>query len=222
MKRLSEEARAHLEEELSRLFEAGDLHGTATRLLEGYGGELLAYQRSVLKSDDAAHEAFGIFGERMWRYLPRFRRASSFRTWAYTLARSAAHRVLADPARRAGRAVPLSNAPEVFALADRLRTETLAHLKTEVKSGVERLKARLSEEDQTLLILRVDRRMSWDEIARIIAGEQAPPEGPELNRRAASLRKRFQRVKERLEREARAEGLLPKQDEAEGSPEPRR
>ena len=46
----------------------------------------------------------------------------------------------------------------------------------------------------TLLVLRVDRRMSWRDIARVMA--DAPDE--DLDKFAATLRKRFERVKERL------------------------
>jgi hypothetical protein len=41
--------------------------------------------------------------------------------------------------------------------------------------------------------LRVDRRMPWRDIARVMADD-----GDDLERLSASLRKRFERVKERL------------------------
>ena len=46
---------------------------------------------------------------------------------------------------------------------------------------------------RTLLVLRVDRRMPWRDIARVMADD-----GDDLERLSASLRKRFERVKERL------------------------
>jgi hypothetical protein len=53
-----------------------------------------------------------------------------------------------------------------------------------------------------LLVLRVERRMSWPEIARIVDGERDVG-GPELGdaevaKVAARLRKQFERIKERL------------------------
>jgi hypothetical protein len=53
-------------------------------------------------------------------------------------------------------------------------------------------------------VLRVDRDMSWDEIAAIVE------EGADADRVkvAARVRKRFQAIKEKLRTLARAEGLL--------------
>ena len=56
--------------------------------------------------------------------------------------------------------------------------------------------------DRTLLILRVDRRMSWLEIAEIL-GEDPDPAA--LKRRSVALRKRFERLKESLGQQLRAQ-----------------
>jgi RNA polymerase sigma-70 factor (ECF subfamily) len=58
--------------------------------------------------------------------------------------------------------------------------------------------AKLAPEDQMLLILRLNRRLGWNEVARVLDGE-----GDEqaLARRAAALRKRFERLKETLRAE---------------------
>jgi len=83
--------------------------------------------------------------------------------------------------------VPLSSAPEVAALAAAARTTTVPWQRTEVKDEVSRLRESLPVDDQTLLILRIDRKMSWREIAHILGETQEP-----------ALRKRFERIKERL------------------------
>lgn len=96
-----------------------------------------------------------------------------------------------------------------------MRTETLAFLRTEKKSRLQALRDSLPEEDRMLLVLRVDRGLAWNELARILA-EGEPGElddGPQLDalaltREAARLRKRFQLVKDRLRELARKEGLL--------------
>jgi RNA polymerase sigma-70 factor (ECF subfamily) len=53
-----------------------------------------------------------------------------------------------------------------------------------------------SEEDQTLLVLRVDRNLAWRDIAQVILGEDARPS--DLTRKSTALRKQFERVKDRL------------------------
>jgi RNA polymerase sigma-70 factor (ECF subfamily) len=136
---------------------------------------------------------FSQFGEDLWTGLPGFRRASSFRTWAYTLAHHAAHRYRRDPLRKRG--VALSECPDVLEMEERVRTTTLVHLRSEVKDRVRRLREKLEPDDQTLLVLRVDREMAWDEIAEILF---AGTDERERVKNAASLRKRFERIKDRL------------------------
>ena len=59
-----------------------------------------------------------------------------------------------------------------------------------------------------LLILRVDRRLEWVEIARVLAGDDGLVDDTSLKREAARLRKRFQIVKDRLRDMAKREGLV--------------
>ncbi len=54
-----------------------------------------------------------------------------------------------------------------------------------------------------MLILRIDRGLSWQAIARVLGGDDDVP------RRAAALRKRFERVKLQLARLAEEAGIRP-------------
>jgi len=180
-----------LEARLRALHEAGDLQALSTAALEGYGPELLGWLVAVARDEDLGREAFADFSEDLWRGLPGFRWASSFRTWAYVLARHALARLLRDPRRRRARNLSLSHVAEVAA---RVATTTLAHLRTGAKDRVARLREGLSPEEQSLLILRVDRQMTWPEIAEVLG--DAEPGARE--REAARLRKQFQRVVRRL------------------------
>jgi len=146
-----------------------------------------------------AADAFSLFGEELWKSLRRFDGRCSVRTWSYMLARQAAYRV--REARAAGREVPLSSAP-VDGLAIEVRETTLVHLRTEVKDRVRELRRNLDPEDQTILILRVDRDLGWRDVAQITLGADATT--ADLDRHAAALRKRFERIKQRL-RELAAE-----------------
>ena len=90
-------------------------------------------------------------------------------------------------------------------LAERVRTDTLAYLRTETKQRFAELRKNLSSEEQTLLVLRVNERLSWDDIARI---QRADLDANAVKREAARLRKRFQVLREKLRNLADAEGLL--------------
>jgi len=107
--------------------------------------------------------------------------------------------------RKPERNVPMEGAG-IFELAERVRSSTLAHLRTDVKSEVRRLREELPEPDQMLLILRVDKDLEWDEVAAALVDDDLPAD--ELKREAARLRKRFQLVTEKLRSLARERGIL--------------
>ena len=174
----------------------------ATAALQRYGIELLAFLRALADDDDLAGDAFGELGENVWRGLPRFRWESSLRTWLYTLARNGLAELQRDPRRRRDRNLSLSVAPEMAAL---VRTVTSEIQRTEVKDEFRVLREQLDPEEHELLLLRLDRGLPWKDIARILG----PAEGSgDLNTRAAALRKRFERARERLKKLALERGLI--------------
>lgn len=168
-------------------FDAHDLGAAATLAIEAYGGEVCGYLAAVLADDEQAREVFAETAAELWRDLSRFRWQASLRTWVYTLAR---HRLAAHLDRKSRHPVVAlsevvdSSAP---ALQAQPRTTTPPWQRTAVKDAVSRLRSRLPADDQTLLILRVDRDMSWREIAHVL-GEPSEP----------MLRKRFERIKNHL------------------------
>lgn len=182
-----------LEERITSLLDAGDPTGAATAAIEGYGPQILGYLTSVLRDDDLAGDAFSTFSEDLWVGLPKFRRESAFRTWAYKLAWHAAMRCARDPKRKRGAPLPSSLASN---LAAEVRSRTAPHLRTETKTAVQQLRDELTPDEQTLLILRIDRDLGFRDIAEVIGVEEA------------AVRKRFERVKEKLKDLARKRGLL--------------
>ena len=172
-----------------------------TAALTGYGDELLGYLVAVTRNETDATDAFSIFAESLWRGLATFRWDCSFRTWAYGLARNALARLKRDPHRR--RAVVLDDS-HVEALVEQLRSRTATFLRTETKDKIARLRAELAPDDQTLLILRINRGLAWRDIARVLApdGDAATPAA--LDKHAAALRKRFERLKTEIKQRARA------------------
>lgn len=169
-------------------------------IVERYGRELLEYLVAIARSEADGADAFSQFTEDLWRGLPRFRWQASARTWSYTLARHALSRLRRDPHRRAGRAVALSDAPEVARAADQVRTHTITFLRTAVKDRVAALRDELSPEDQAILILRIDRKLEWRDVARALADEGEELDDVEVTRRSAALRKRFERIKNDLKK----------------------
>ncbi|HEX3763328.1 MAG TPA: sigma-70 family RNA polymerase sigma factor [Kofleriaceae bacterium] len=166
-------------------FDANDLRAAATLAIEAYGGEVCGYLAAVLSDDEQGREVFAETAAELWRDLSRFRWEASLRTWIYTLAR---HRLAAHIGRRVRQpAVALSEVTDSSALQAQPRTTTPPWKRTAVKDAVSQLRSRLSADDQTLLILRVDRGMSWREIAHVL-GEPREP----------MLRKRFERIKKLL------------------------
>jgi RNA polymerase sigma-70 factor (ECF subfamily) len=151
---------------------------------------------------------FSQFTEDLWRGLGGFRWECSIRTWSYTLARHAASRYVADARRRRRRETPLSRSSELYDVAEKVRTQTLAAERTEVKSRVDQLREQLPVDDQSLLILRVKRRLDWKEIARVMIDEGEATTDRAIEKEAARLRKRFQAIKEKLRQMARDSGLL--------------
>lgn len=185
-----------LEAQLRALHARGELRALATTAIQAYGPEILGYLFAVARDEQVARDVFSAFLEDVWRGLPGFAWLSAFRTWAYAIARNALLRQLRDGARQR-RNVRLSDAG-LEALAVQARTTTLPHLRSELKDRARQLRSALAADDQTLLILRVDRRMTWPEIAAIMEGDAEPA------RAAAMLRKRYQRIIVRLR--ARCEG----------------
>lgn len=204
---LDVEERAAREAEIAAHCRAARYHQATTRALECFGPEIFGYLVAVSRSEDEAGEAFAMFSEDLWRGIAGFRWQASLRTWAYQLARNALARLRRDTRRHAGREVALSRAPEVLGMADRVRTATLEYLRTEVKDQIAELRQQLDPDDQTLLILRIGRNMSWRDIARVL-GDEDEPDPEALTRAAARLRKRFERVKQELAALARERGIV--------------
>lgn len=178
---------------------AGHWDRAVTALLGAYGQELLEYLIAVGRSEADGRDAYSRFAERLWRGLPRFRWDTSGRAWCYLVARHALSEIKrASPVRRARHLVPLSESPGLAA-ADRTRTRTF--LRTAARDAFAAARAALSPRDQELLVLRIDRRLAWRDIARILFDGE---DGPALERRTVALRKRFEDLKTRLRAAVRA------------------
>jgi RNA polymerase sigma-70 factor (ECF subfamily) len=190
---------AELESRLRATWQGGDRAALVTQVIQGYGREILGYLLATLRGDGEAGDAFSQFSLNLWEAAPGFRGDSAFRTWAYALARHAAGRVIRERGRQR-RQVALSSVPEIEGLVARVRSETVEWLRTGTRDRVARVRDGLDADDRLLLILRVDRGFSWPEIAQVLCDDAAPPSAEAQARQIVSLRKRFERLKERIRR----------------------
>ncbi|HEY5933382.1 MAG TPA: sigma-70 family RNA polymerase sigma factor [Kofleriaceae bacterium] len=189
-----------LEQTISNHLASGELDAAATAALSGLGPQILGYLAAMVRDDDAAYDVFGQFSEELWKSIRTFRGESSFKTWAYKLVMHSLARYRRDGYRK--RAVPLGS--EVSGIAEEVRSSTPPYKRSEVKDRFAQLREALEPEEQTLLFLRVDQKLPWQDVAAIVAEQGEPIE-------VATLRKRFERAKQRLRELAATEGLLPEE-----------
>jgi RNA polymerase sigma-70 factor (ECF subfamily) len=189
-----------LEGEIARLLETNDLSAAVSTIMRGYGPAVRGYLASLARDEDRADDVFSQFCEDLWRGLPGFKRASSAKTWVYTLAWHAWIRLERDAFHRHAR--PWVS-EEMSRLAAEVRSTTALHLRSEAKDSVARLREQLTPAEQSLLVLRVDRGLHWAEIAAVMSTSEE-----QLDPRTAA--KRFDRVKEKLRKLAIEAGLLGK------------
>ncbi len=175
----------------------GDVDGASTEALRALGPSMLRYLRSMLRDEDAAVDAFSQFAENLWKGLATFRWDSSLRTWAFRLAYNAALNVRAEAWRR--RARPFATG-EASRIAEEVRTKTVIRVERQ-RQALDVLREALTDDERSLLALRVDQGLSWAEIAAVVSSEGRPVD-------ANTLTKRFERLKERLAVMAREQGLL--------------
>jgi RNA polymerase sigma-70 factor (ECF subfamily) len=178
----------------------GAFADAATWVLRVYGPEIMTYLLSLERSPDEAKDVFSEFCIAVWESLPRFRGECSLRTYAYAIARRQWARSLR---KRARHRAEVTLTPEAEAIAEHIRTSTAEYLRSAARDRLARLRASLEDDDRTLLVLRLNRKLGWLEIARVMCDGEAPDDA-ELGRISAQLRKRYERLKEKFRKELRA------------------
>jgi len=185
------------DDQIRALLAAGDARGAATAALQAQGRDVLGYLRALLRDEHLASDAFSVFAEHLWRGLPTFRFEASLRTWALRLAWHAALNVKGEAWNRRVRRLRTG---EASVLAEQLRTATAVRVDRQ-RQVLEKLRTGLSDEECSLLVLRIDKALPWQEVAAIMAAEGCAVD-------AAAVAKRFERLKEKLARRARELGLV--------------
>ncbi len=177
---------------------ARDLRGAAETVMREFGPSIRGLLRTLFRAEpDAADEAFSLFAENLWRHLGTFRGESSVRTWVYCLARNAAVSLTREGWRKLGR--PLQTR-DVERLVEEVRTRSAVRLERR-SSALTLLRDALDLDEQTLLSLRLDERLPWEEIAQVMSSGGDPVD-------VMAVRQRFTRLKARLGELARRQGLI--------------
>jgi RNA polymerase sigma-70 factor (ECF subfamily) len=200
--------RERIEREVRELCAAGEIQRAAAVAVRGYGPEILGFLTAFLRREEDADDVFSVWCERVLRGLPSFAWECSLRTYAYAIARNAAHNHARDARARERRVRPALGTTELSAVEQAVRTETRPYLRTEAKSKLSELRDNLAPDDRMLLVLRLDKGLEWKDVARVMLGEEAAGDPAALTREAQRLRKRFQIVKEELVEAGRRAGLL--------------
>ena len=195
-----------LDDEVRAWIDAGRVDEAATLVVRALGPEVYGFLRAALASDADADEVFANACERVWRALPAFRWQCSLRTWVYVIARNEAARFVRSAQRRNARRAGSSQLDGVVAA---VRTETRSVLRTHKRDRLRALRDELPVDDRMLLVLRVDRDLAWEDVARAFLSDRSlDHDAGQLQRESARLRKRFQLIRKRLADRARAEGLV--------------
>jgi RNA polymerase sigma-70 factor, ECF subfamily len=203
-----DEAGSDIERTIRAAHEGGDFQAAAIQALDAYGSEILSFLAARLRTRSDAEEVFAMFAEDLWRGLRGFSFRCTVRGWMYALARNAANRYITAPHKRAEQNLSASEAQRLSVLVEQVRSATEPAQRTDAKEKVRALRDRLALEDQTLLILHVDRNLPWRELALVMHDAAGELDSDGITREASRLRKRFERLKSELRQMAVAEGLL--------------
>ena len=169
----------------------------AEELIRSFGPQILGYLTRVLGSRDDADDAFQLWAEDVWQGIGGLREPGAARVWAYRVAWNAAARLRREAWQQRRQRMPTSMASRIAAEVVS-RTLGAAERETDQLASLRKV---LTAEENSLLVLRIDRELSWREVAEVMAEEGKPVD-------EAALRQRFVRVREKLEKLARERGLL--------------
>jgi len=196
-----------LAQEVMTLVDDGDVHRAVDLTLRRLGPEVCGYLAARMGGVDEVGDVFALWSVDVWNGLPSFKGHSSLRTWAYVLARHALARFHRDKKTQPFFGLDVDAEHSLRELVQGVKTSTAAFLKTEAKASVRALRMQLRDDERELLMLRIDRQMEWTDVAQVMA-DDVDVDDEALRKKAAALRKQFERTKTKLKKLAQREGLL--------------
>ena len=195
MMRSSTPNREESERRVRACVAAGDVGSGVTGVLRLYGAEVFGFVAALIETPAIARDVYATVGEQMACSLAGFEWRCDLRTWMYLLAR----RELAAFRERNGAPAEIPSGPQKPPSSSPFRQKAF-------RDVLSTLRRRLPVQDREILILRVDRRLSWRSLAITGLGDRATD--AELAREEARLRDRLERIKEKLGQIARDHGIL--------------
>lgn len=172
-------------------------------LVRHYGSEILRFLTGFLRDMQDAEEVFAELSLKLCEDIPKFRGECSGRTWFYYQARFAALAFKRAPMRKRERRLETQEMSRMSRLVVDVRSRTRPYMRTDVKDAFAELREKLSPDEETLLVLYKYQNMSSQEVAEAISS----PDDPWT---PAKVRKRWQRLKVKIAKLAKEQGLLDK------------
>ena len=184
------------EKRIRTLVEAGDLGTAVTGALRLYGAEVYGFIAALIEVPAFARQVYVAMGELVWAGLPMFEWRCDLRTWMYGIARRSIASYRAE-----------YGTPTNVLFTEAPRTPSSGPFRQKAFRGlVAGLRRKLAPDERELLILRVDRRLSWWSIAVTSLGEGAGDDA--LAREERRLRVALACLREKLAQIAKEHGIL--------------
>ena len=190
-----------VETEIRERCARGDLDGAVTVAIEAYGPEIFGFLSGLARDRTRAEDVFSTTCELIWLNLAKFRWESSFRVWAYRIARNAFLRSTHET-RLQRNTIAIDDLSTVRGILVALKATTPFMDRADVQDRYAEIRAQLDAEDLMLLGLRIENGLAWQDVAKVMSDRDEVPTAQEL----AALRKRFERLKARLRTLARSTG----------------
>lgn len=193
-----------VDQQIAALVTAGDIDRAARVAIDSFGPEVLTLLVALLGDEVSAKAVHVSFPDALRQSFATYRGECTPRTWSYLIGNHLAQAHI----RRTQVGLPPSTTPA--------RSEVVAAAAT--IDGLERARAALSSDDRALLVMRVDRSMSWAEVAQVFLGPELACHPSVVAKKSAYLRKRYERLPQQLKAKLSADGTNGTSSEGSGSP----
>ena len=158
-------SRERSERDIRAALGAGEVAGAASDVLRLYEAEVFGFLLAVLDDSAAARDVYLSVGERVGEDIAGFAWRCSLRAWVYAIAHQEMGRRPPRP-----EVTDAGDSPRSVALPD--PTTTIPCRPIGMRASIAALRRQLPPEDRELLILRIDRRFGWRELAVTSIGER--------------------------------------------------